>query len=74
VMWAPFDIKKSPQYEIIIVLQFVIITLSLAQIFSVDTMFVSLMSHVVAQFKVLCATLNDMHENVSESDLHRTKR
>jgi hypothetical protein len=74
VMWAPFDIKKSPQYEIVVFLQFIVVSLSLVQIFSVDVMFVSLMCHAAAQFKVLCAMLNDMHENISESDLHRTKR
>jgi hypothetical protein len=74
VIWTPFDIKKSPQYEIIIFLQFIIITVPLAQIFSVDTVFVTLMSHAAAQFKVLCAMLNDMHENISEDEMNRTKR
>jgi hypothetical protein len=74
VVWAPFDIRNSPQYEIILALQFIIIFLAVLQIFSVDVMFGSLMGHAAAQFKVLCAMLNDMHENISESDLQRTKR
>jgi hypothetical protein len=68
VMWLPFDFEKSPQFEILIVLQAFIMTFALLMICAVDLVFVSLMSHAAAQFRVLCAMLNDMHENL------RTKR
>jgi hypothetical protein len=74
VMWTPFDVQESPRFEIIIVLQFLVVSLPILMIFSVDTMFVSLMSHATAQFKTLVAMLNDMHENISENELHRTER
>jgi hypothetical protein len=74
VMWTPFDVQQSPRFEIIIALQFLVVSLPILMIFSVDALFVSLMSHAAAQFKVLCSMLNDMHENISEDELHRTER
>jgi hypothetical protein len=73
VTWVPFGIEESPQFEIIFVLQFVGLAVPILMLFAVDSLFVSLMSHATAQFKVLCAMLNDMHENVSESEPYRTK-
>jgi hypothetical protein len=73
VMWTPFDIQESPRFEIIIALQFIVVSLPIIMIFSVDAIFVSLMSHAAAQFKLLCAMLNDMHENIAESEFHRTE-
>jgi hypothetical protein len=31
------------------------------------------MSHAAAQFKVLCAMLNDMYDNIAEDELNRKK-
>ncbi|XP_023721131.1 odorant receptor coreceptor-like [Cryptotermes secundus] len=73
VMWFPFSIEGSPQFEIILVLQMAVIFFSILMLAAVDVIFLSLMSHAAAQFKVLCAMLNDMHENVSEAELNRTK-
>jgi hypothetical protein len=73
VMWLPFDFEKSPQFEILIVLQVFVMTAALVMICAVDLVFLSLMSHAAAHFRVLCAMLNDMHENVTENNLH-TKR
>jgi hypothetical protein len=64
VMWLPFDFEKSPQFEILIVLQAFVMTSALLMICAVDLVFLSLMSHAAAQFRVLCAMLNDMHENL----------
>ncbi|PNF19667.1 hypothetical protein B7P43_G16859 [Cryptotermes secundus] len=41
---------------------------------AVDATFLLLITHAAAQFKVLCAMLNDMHENISEVELNRTKQ
>jgi hypothetical protein len=70
VVWLPFDFEKSPQFEILIVLQVFVMTFALLMIFAVDLVFLSLMSHAAAQFRVLCAMLNDMHENVTENKLN----
>jgi hypothetical protein len=74
VMWLPFTIEESPQFEIIMVLQMFVICSSILMTTAVDVIFVSLMSHAAAQFKVLCAMLNDMHENISEDELYRRKQ
>jgi hypothetical protein len=74
VMWAPFEIEKSPQFEIISVLQIIVAALAASMLLAVDTVFLSLMAHAAAQFKVLCAMLNDMHQNIAESDPHTTRR
>jgi hypothetical protein len=71
VIWAPFEIYDSPQFEIIIVVQMLASMFSALTLFPVDVIFLSLMSHAAAQFKVLCAMLNDMHENISENELSR---
>lgn len=70
VMWLPFEFEKSPRFEILIVLQVFVMTFALLMICAVDMVFLSLMSHAAAQFRVLCAMLNDMHENVTENNLH----
>ncbi|XP_023721109.2 odorant receptor 83a-like [Cryptotermes secundus] len=74
VIWLPFAIEDSPQFEIIMVLQAILISFGLFMMAAVDVIFLLLMSHAAAQFKVLCAMLNDMHENVSEVELNRTKQ
>jgi hypothetical protein len=74
VMWLPFAIEDSPQFEIIMGLQMMVIWFSILMLTAVDVIFVTLMSHAAAQFKVLCAMLNDMHENISEVNLNRTKQ
>jgi hypothetical protein len=73
VIWLPFSVEESPQFEIIMVLQMILICFGLLMMTAVDVIFLLLMSHAAAQFKVLCAMLNDMHENVSEVELNRTK-
>jgi hypothetical protein len=72
VIWTPFDITESPQFQIIFGLQFVFACLTASMLHAVDTMFLSLMSHAAAQFKILGAMLNDMHENISENGVHST--
>jgi hypothetical protein len=74
VIWAPFEINDSPQFELIMVFEMFASGFSALTLFAVDIIFLSLMSHAAAQFKVLCAMLNDMHENISENELHRTER
>jgi hypothetical protein len=73
VMWAPFETEGSPQFEIIFLLQFIIISLAIIQLYAVDIMFLSLMSHAAAQLKVLQAMLSDIHQNISENYFHTTK-
>jgi hypothetical protein len=72
-MWLPFGIEDSPQFQITIGLQMIIVSLPIVMLAAVDLTFMSLMSHAAAQFKVLCAMLNDMHENIAESEFHRTE-
>jgi cation transport ATPase len=72
-MWLPFGVEDSPQYEIILGLQIIVVSLPIAMLAAVDLTFMSLMGHAAAQFKVLCAMLNDMHENITESKQHRTE-
>jgi hypothetical protein len=73
VIWAPFEIYDSPQFEFIMVFEMFASGFSALTLFVVDIIFLSLMSHAAAQFKVLCAMLNDMHDNISENELHRTE-
>jgi hypothetical protein len=73
VIWAPFEIYDSPQFEIIMVLQTFASVFAVLTLFPVDVMFLSLMAHAAAQFKLLCAMLNDMQENISESEFHMTE-
>jgi hypothetical protein len=73
VVWLPFEFENSPHFEILIVLQVFVMTFALVMICAVDIVFLSLMSHAAAQFRVLCAMLHDMHENVTESNLHTTR-
>jgi hypothetical protein len=74
VMWAPFEMYQSPQFEIIMMLQTIASSFSGFTLFAIDNVFLSLMAHAAAQFKVLCAMLNDMHQNIAESDPHTTRR
>jgi hypothetical protein len=74
VVWFPFSIEESPQFEIIMVLQMIVICFGLLMLTAVDLIFLLLMNHAAAQFKVLCAMLNDMHENITEDELNRTKQ
>lgn len=73
VIWLPFEFEKSPNYEILMVLQAVVMTFAVVMICAVDLVFLSLMSHAAAQFRVLCAMLHDMHENVTETSLYPTR-
>jgi hypothetical protein len=73
VMWFPFETEESPRFEIIFLLQFIIISLAIFQLYFVDIMFLTLMSHAAGQFKVLQVMLADMHQNISENGLHSTK-
>lgn len=69
VVWLPFEFEKSPHFEILIVLQAFVMTFAVVMICAVDLVFVSMMSHAAAQFRVLGAMLHDMHENVTETNL-----
>jgi hypothetical protein len=73
VMWLPFEYENSPQFEIVNTLQFLIITIAIAMLYAVEIMVLSLICHAAAQFRVLNAMLNDMHENVHEDEMHRTR-
>jgi hypothetical protein len=73
MMWVPFELEKSPHYEILIVLQVFVMTSALLMICAIDLVFLSLMSHTAAQFRVLCAMLRDMNENVTENTLNTTR-
>jgi hypothetical protein len=73
VIWLPFAIEESPQFEIIMISEMILICFGLLMLTAVDAIFLLLISHAAAQFKVLCAMLNDMHESVSEVELNRTK-
>jgi hypothetical protein len=64
VMWTPFDIEQSPQSEIIMVLQVIFVNIGTGIIYAVGMLFLSLMSHSAAQFKVLAAMLDDMQQNI----------
>ncbi|XP_023721126.1 uncharacterized protein LOC111871935 isoform X2 [Cryptotermes secundus] len=74
VIWFPFAIEESPQLEIIMVLQIILMCFAVLMLVAVDATFLLLITHAAAQFKVLCAMLNDMHENISEVELNRTKQ
>jgi hypothetical protein len=64
VMWTPFDIEHSPQSEIITVLQVLFVNIGTGIIYAVGMLFLSLMSHSAAQFKVLASMLDDMQQNI----------
>lgn len=74
VMWTPFDIEQSPQSEIITVLQVFFVNIGTGIIYAVGMLFLSLMSHSAAQFKVLVAMLNDMQQNIFADVLPDKKR
>jgi hypothetical protein len=69
VMWTPFDIEQSPNFEIMTVFQVFFVNIGTGIIYAVGMMFLSLMSHSAAQFKLLVAMLNDMHENICGNEL-----
>jgi hypothetical protein len=73
VIWVPFVIEESPRFEIIMVLQMILVFFGILMLIAVDAIFLLLFCHAAAQFKVLCAMLNDMHENITEEELKRTK-
>jgi hypothetical protein len=73
IMWTPFDIEQSPQFEIIRVLQVSFLHIGVGMVHAVGVLFKSLMSHSAAQFKVLVAMLNDMHENIGGNELPITE-
>jgi hypothetical protein len=73
VMWTPFDIEQSPQFEIITVFQCFFVNIGSFILYTVCMMFLSLMSHSAVQFKVLVTMLNDIHENISLNELPTTK-
>jgi hypothetical protein len=74
VMWTPFDIEQSPQFEIITALQVFFVNVGTGIIYAVGMLFLSLMSHSAAQFKVLAAMLDDMQENIHRDVLPNKKR
>uniref|UniRef100_A0A0U5A7K1 Odorant receptor n=1 Tax=Reticulitermes speratus TaxID=60591 RepID=A0A0U5A7K1_9NEOP len=74
VMWTPFDIEQSPQFEIITALQVFFVNVGTGIIYAVGMLFLSLMSHSAAQFKVLAAMLDDMQENIHTDVLPNKKR
>jgi hypothetical protein len=73
VMWTPFDIDNSPQFEIITAVQVFFVNIGTGIIYAVGMLFLSLMSHAAAQFKVLVAMLDDMQENIHEDVLPTRK-
>jgi len=74
VMWTPFDIEHSPQSEIITVLQVFSVNIGTGIIYAVGMLFLSLMSHSAAQFKVLAAMLDDMQQNIFADVLPNKER
>jgi hypothetical protein len=74
VMWTPFDIERSPQFEIITVLQVFFVNIGTGIIYAVGMLFLSFMSHSAAQFKVLAAMLNDMKQYIYVDVLPNKKR
>jgi hypothetical protein len=74
MVWVPFSIEESPQFEIILFLQMIVMCCTQLMMIAVDAIFLLLMSHAAAQFKVICAMLNDMHQNVSEEEMKRRKQ
>jgi hypothetical protein len=73
IMWTPFDIEQSPHFEIISVLQVFLLNFGAGILYAVCMTFLALMSHSAAQFKVLVAMLNDMHEHISLNELPTTE-
>jgi hypothetical protein len=73
VMWTPFDIEQSPQFEILTALQVSLMYIGVVVLYAIHVMFLSLLSHSAAQFKVLVAMLNDMHENIGGNELPTTE-
>ena len=74
VIWTPFNIEQSPQSEIITVLQVLFVNVGTGIIYAVGMLFLSLMSHSAAQFKVLAAMLDDMQQNIFADVLPNKKR
>jgi hypothetical protein len=74
VMWTPFDIERSPQSEIITVLQVFFVNIGTGIIYAVGMLFLSFMSHSAAQFKVLASMLDDMKQNIYADVLPNEKR
>lgn len=69
VMWTPFDVQQSPQFEIFSVFQICFVCIGVVTSYTLSVLVLSLMSHSAAQFNILVAMLNDMHENISDNEL-----
>jgi hypothetical protein len=70
-MYTPFDIRKSPQFEIVYTYQILAGTMMVITSQSVDLMLMVLMSLVAARFTILGKMLNDMAENVATNSTNR---
>lgn len=66
-MYTPFDIRLSPQFEVVYAYQIFAGTMMVVASQSVDLMLMVLMSLVAARFNILSKLLNDMNENVAIS-------
>ena len=64
-MYTPFDIRLSPQFEMVYAYQIFAGTMMVMASQSVDLMLMVLKSLVAARFNILCKLLNDMNENVA---------
>jgi len=64
-MYTPFDIRLSPQFEMVYAYQIFAGTMMVVASQSVDLMLMVLMSLVAARFNILGKLLDDMSENVA---------
>lgn len=64
-MYTPFDIRLSPQFEMVYAYQLFAGTMMVVASQSVDLMLMVLMSLAAARFNILGNLLNDMNENVA---------
>jgi hypothetical protein len=76
-MYTPFDIRKSPQFELVYTYQIFAGTLMVIASQSVDLMLMVLMSLLAARFTILGKLLDEMAENVAmnetDKDRHRSR-
>jgi hypothetical protein len=73
VIWAPFDTEQSPQFEIITALQIVLVVIGIGILYAVNVAFLSMMSHLAAQFNLLVAMLDNMKENIKGDGFSSTE-
>jgi hypothetical protein len=66
-MYVPFDIRLSPQFELVYTYQVFAGTMMVLASQSVDLMLMVLMSLAAARFNILCKMLDDMSENAAIS-------